>query len=99
MERRWKYQLIQLIREEDSRRRRVPKWHIKSVGNHAKEFPVICDHSMNFTGSYLNERDTEGLDSVPIGDVCEKCLEKMQQEIDSLQEELNYYRGTTVADN
>ncbi|WP_100333710.1 phospholipase D-like domain-containing protein [Bacillus alkalisoli] len=94
MERRWKYQLIQLIRDEDSGRR-VPKWHIKSVGYHAKEFPVICDHSMNFTGSPLNERNEEGIDRIPIGELCEKCLEKMQLEIDALHEELNYYRGTT----
>lgn len=96
MERRWKYQLIQLIREdsEDSRRvKRFPKWHIKSVGRHSEEYPVICDHSMNFTGSYSNEREREGLDSIPIGELCEKCLEKMQKEINALRKELNDYMG------
>ena len=93
MERRWRYQLVKLIREDSKRGRRDAKWHIKSVGRHSKEYPVICDHSMNFTGLYSNEREMEGLDSIPIGELCEKCLGKVQREINALQKELNDYMG------
>ena len=86
MERRWKYQLIKLIREDPR------QWHIKSVLLHSKYYPVICDHSMNFKGSPSNERYEEELDRIPIGELCEKCLEKIQYELDELQKELNDYK-------